>query len=78
MKFGDEITNVCAGDKNPRRHSYYVCASKRNVKCTNKEGEFWETSKEVIFAGHLSYEECEKLYEPIWQQQYGKLKEREG
>jgi hypothetical protein len=71
MKFGEPITNICAGFDNPRRHSYFV-SSKKYIKCTDKKGKFWETDKKVIVSGHISYEECEELYAPIWEEEFGR------
>jgi len=73
VKFGDKITNVCASENNPMLHSYYVRRSKNDIKCTDRKGNFWDVSKQVIFLGHLPYNECEKLYKPIWKKQYDKL-----
>lgn len=82
MKFGDEITNVCAGEENPRRHAYFCkkvtkTKSMRGVphteffiECTDKKGNFWKTDFEVIFAGHLDSETCKTLWEPIWAAHY--------
>lgn len=83
MEFGEPITNVCAGDNNPRRHAYFcqliektrtnrfgVDHTERLVKCTDRCGRFWNTGIEVIFAGHLDYEKCQELFHPIWQAMY--------
>lgn len=71
LAFGDPVTNVCAGEKNPHRHSFVVSHGKTWVKCTDKKGEFWETGIEVIYPGHLDSETCERLFAPIWQAKYG-------
>ena len=71
IDFGDKVTNICAGDKNPHRHSYFVRLKKREAECTDKNGNFWETSIEVIYPGHLSYGTCQVLFEPVWQANYG-------
>ena len=83
MEFGDPVTNVCAGPGNPRRHAYFcqlVTKTRKNrfglnhtehfVKCTDRKGKFWNTDIEVIFAGHIEYAECEKLFAPIWSAHY--------
>lgn len=83
MEFGNEITNVCAGDGNPRRHAYFcehVIKKSKNrfkteftenfVKCTDRKGNFWNTDIEVIFKGHLDAEKCKELFEPIWAAHY--------
>lgn len=71
-KFGDPITNVCAGHPS-RRHSYFVEAKSRGdeVRSTDKAGEFWTTDSKVIFAGHLSDDECKVLFDPIWKAEFG-------
>ena len=74
VKFGDPITNVCAGDTNPHRHSYFVRRKKNTIECTDKKGRFWETYSEVIFPGHLDYAKCQELFEPMWQMKYGEWK----
>ncbi len=78
MEFGQPVTNVCAGDGNPHWHAYFV-AGKTNarknrfgvvhrdylVRCTDKKGKFWDTGIEVVYPGHLSREECERIFAPI-------------
>ena len=72
MKFGDPITNVCVGDKNPHRLCYFVRRKGADIQATDKKGDFWETDKRVIFAGHLSLEKSERLFQPVWEAIYGK------
>lgn len=85
MKFGDPVTNVCAGDRNPRRHSYFVeykVKSHKNrfgvihkyysARCTDGKGKFWNGGLEVTFPGHLSYEESKEIYAPIHAIEFGK------
>ena len=71
IKFGDPVTNVCAGESNPSRHGYFVKVKKVQnstaAECTDKKGRFWSPDIKVIFPGHLDYEECERLYDPIWE-----------
>jgi hypothetical protein len=69
-RFGDQVTNVCAGDGNPRRHALYVSHGKNTVKCTNGKGSFWDTGIEVVFPGKLHPEKCKELFSPIWQAIY--------
>ena len=86
LKFGEPVTNICAGEKNPHRHCLfvqYVVKSRKNrwyvthreywAKCTDGKGEFWNTDIEVIYPGHLSVEESDKLFEPVWQAKFGKV-----
>ena len=83
---GQPVTNVCAGPDNPRRHSgfvehkivprknrYGVVHSSHYARCGNGRGEQWDTDITVVFPGHLSVEECEKLYAPIWEAEFGTL-----
>lgn len=85
IAFGDSITNVCAGESNPRRHCYFVEHVKKRaktlggfpstehlVKCTDKKGKFWNTDIKVIFQGHLDIDECNILFEPIHKEIFGK------
>ena len=65
ISFGDQVTNICAGDNNPTKRSFFVSASRGYVQCTDKKGKFWKTGIEVIFPGHLSDEKCEELFAPI-------------
>jgi len=84
ISFGDPVTNICAGDGNPTKHSYFVAYkinSRKNsyginhkeylARCTDKKGKFWETGIDVIYPGHLSAGECEKLWTPVWEAKYG-------
>lgn len=84
MTFGEPVTNVCAGEGNPRRHSYFVeyvvggYTNKAGIrhndylaKCTDRKGKFWKTDIEVIYAGHLDSEKCKELFEPVWKAYHG-------
>ena len=70
IKFGDPVTNVCAGDRNPTRLGYFVRRMGGDIECTDKKGKFWQPSAEVIFRGHIDYEECVELFHPIWEAFY--------
>jgi hypothetical protein len=78
MSFGDPITNICAGENNPLRWCYFVKLSTvrkvRYVQCTDKMGKFWDVGMEVIHPGHIFYDKCTELFEPVWESQYGKAK----
>ena len=78
INFGDPITNICAGEGNPTRHSYFsriknkvttnrfgIKHTERLVECTNKKGKFWVTNIDVIHSGHLDFPECAKLFLPV-------------
>lgn len=84
LKFGDPVTNVCAGDGNPELHAYFVeytAHGRKNrfgivqrdhwAKCTDRKGKFWNTSIKVIFPGHLDADTRKALFAPIWQAEYG-------
>ena len=84
LSFGEAVTNICAGNKNPHRYGYFVELKKQSHKnrygiihttyfarCTNKKGKFWDASIRVTYPGHLSDEECRRLFEPIWQAEHG-------
>ena len=73
LSFGDPVTNICAGENNPHRHSYFVAfkiKSHRNkydiihneylAKCTDRKGNFWHTNIDVIISDHLDYDKCEE------------------
>ena len=83
LNFGDPITNICAGEGNPRRHAYFVeyeMNLRKNrfgiihtdylVKCTDRKGNFWCTDINVIYGGHLPSSECELLFRPVWRANY--------
>lgn len=86
IKFGEEITNICAGESNPQLHSYFVeikIKSHKNkssithrqyfAKCTDRKGKFWLTNIKVIYPGNLSREKCKELFAPVWESEYGEL-----
>jgi len=70
MSFGDKVTNVCAGEKNPNRLAYFVRKNRHNIECTDKNGAFWFTDKTVIFADWIDYKESTLLYDPIWRAEF--------
>jgi len=85
LQFGEPVTNICAGDKNPHLHAFfvaYVVDSYTNrygvvhrshyAKCTDKKGRSWKTQIDVIYPGHLDAETRAALFEPVWQATYGK------
>jgi hypothetical protein len=80
IRFGDEVTNVCAGEQNPQRHSYFVRykTNSRTAECTDKNGKFWETYIDVIFPGHLDAAVCAELCAPIWEAEHGKRQQNEN
>ncbi len=65
LKFGEMVTNVCAGENNPHRHGYFVQNISEDVECTDGIKEFWKTGCEVVFTGHLRCSECERIFAPI-------------
>jgi len=71
LKFGDPVTNICAGEKNPTRLSFYVSHTNKWARCTDKKGKFWETGIEVIHPGHLDTETSAALFAPVWQARFG-------
>jgi len=77
------VTNVCAGENNPHRHSYFqklVIKQHKNkhgivftdyyARCHLRDGKGWNTDIKVIFPGHLSIEESRKIFHPIWEAEY--------
>lgn len=73
FSFGDPVTNICAGENSPMRHTYYVRRKDGNIEVTNKKGRFWLVLPEVIKPGHLGVAESTMLFQPIWQKRYGKI-----
>ena len=91
LSFGDPVTNICAGENNPRRHSFFVAYkvnSRKNrwgithrehsVNCTDKKGKFWDACVDTTHPGHLDAETCARLFEPVWQAEYGTIKTEIG
>tara|TARA_R110002049_G_scaffold108260_2_gene256460 strand:+ start:61 stop:378 length:318 start_codon:yes stop_codon:yes gene_type:complete len=84
ISFGQPVTNVCAGESNPRKWAYfceYVIKTRSNkfgvshsehfAKLTDGKGKFWNTDIDVIYPGHIFDDKCRELFEPIWQANYG-------
>ncbi len=71
LAFGDPVTNVCAGDKNPHKRGYFVSQNREWVICTDKLGDFWKTGVRVVFPGHLDDAKCIELFAPIHAAIYG-------
>lgn len=71
FRFGEPVTNVCAGDGNRMRHAYFVKVTGDYVEVTDKEGAFSTFGCEVMFPGHLSVEKAKELYQPFWNAQFG-------
>jgi hypothetical protein len=72
IKFGDEVTNICAGENNPMKHCYFVRKIRKGVvQCTDKNGAFWDIGVDVIYQGHLSVDKCKELFDPVWEEEYG-------
>lgn len=84
MKFGEPVTNICAGIENPHRLGYFVklvIKSHRNrygithkdysAQITDGKGYFGDYGIEVIYPGHLDYETCCKLFGSVYAAIYG-------
>lgn len=73
IQFGDPVTNICAGDSNPIRLSYFVRYNipSHTVECTDKKDNFYKMDADVIYPGHLPYAECRELFQPVWEAEYG-------
>ena len=73
LNFGDPVTNICAGDGNPMRLTWFVrySRSSHTAECTDKKGRFDVIGADVIYPGHLPYEECQELFRPVWEAEYG-------
>lgn len=75
IEFGEPVTNICAGERNPQRLAYFVAVvGKRLAKCTDRKGLFWSTGIEVVYPGHLDYAECSRLFDPVWTVLFGQPK----
>lgn len=70
MVFGDRVTNICAGDRNPMLHCYFVKNRKDTAQCTDKKGHFWDIDIKVIYPGHLDEDVRRELFEPVWQSEH--------
>lgn len=84
LSFGDKATNICAGEGNPMRHCTFVEYKKKSTtnkwkikhtehlaRLTDGKGHFGDYEIDVIYPGHLDSEECKKLFDPVWESQYG-------
>ena len=87
LKKGDEVTNICTGESNPMHHCYFVAYLLKPYKnkygipmcdhfaqCRKYINGKYHVSKfdiNIIHKGHLSQEECDKLFDPVWQANYG-------
>jgi hypothetical protein len=73
LKFGDEVTNICAGEQNPSRVAYFVRLKNKGseVECTDKKGSFWLTECSVIYPGNLDKAKCAELFQPVWDAEFG-------
>lgn len=71
LKFGEPVSNVCA-PSNPRFHSYFVRPAQkgRYAQCTDGKGQFWETGSRMIYSGHLTREQANELFTPIWEAEF--------
>ena len=78
LNFGDPVTNICAGENNPMRLGRFVeykIKSRKNragivhrehlARITYGNGKFANIGPIVIYPGHLSYKECEDMFDPI-------------
>jgi len=86
LKKGDEVTNICTTDidqmhhccfvkyvLNPYKNKYGVPMCKKFVKCRKYISGKYHISNfniNVIYKGHLTQEECDKLYAPIWKAEF--------
>jgi hypothetical protein len=78
LEKGQPVTNICAGESNPTRLSFFqglIVKTRKNkfgmpiterwARCSNKKGSSWNTGVEMIYPGHIDYSECQKLFKPI-------------
>ena len=75
IKFGDVVTNICAGDRNPMRISYFVRYKRREhlVEVTDRNGKFSQFDADVIYPGELPIKESKDLFDPVWENRYGSI-----
>lgn len=73
LYFGNKITNICAGDKNPMRLGFFVRYKSHNhlAEITDGCGKFGDYDADVIYPGHIEPDECKKLFEPVWEARFG-------
>ena len=82
LRAGVPVTNICAGEKNPQRHAYFLRyeviahQNKHGIVHTDhwarcgSGGKSWRTGIEVIHFGHLDADECARLFALVWQERY--------
>jgi hypothetical protein len=71
MAFGEPATNICAGSGNPMRHCWFVQLKGDFACCTDRKGKFFDIGIEVVYPGHLTADERERLFAPVWASQFG-------
>jgi hypothetical protein len=84
MKPGDPVTNICAGESNPIRLGKFVCLVEKSrenkwgivhtsrwAKMKDSNGNLHNIDIEVVYAGHLDYAECQRLFAPVWDKRFG-------
>ncbi len=69
--FGEPVTNICAGSGNPMRHCWFVQSKGDFACCTDRKGKFFDIGIEVVYPGHLTADEREKLFAPVWTARFG-------
>jgi len=72
INFGDPVTNICAGERNPMVHCYFVRykAATKVAQCTDKSNKFWDIDIKVIYPGHLDKSARQELFQPVWDSEY--------
>ncbi len=70
LRFGDEVSNICADAENPMWHCYFVRHLNKMIECTDKKGSFFVIGRDSIYPGHLPISECGKLFKTVWKKRF--------
>ena len=73
LKFGDTVTNICAGEKNPMRVCRFVRFKPiaHHATCTDGNGKFCDFGADVIWPGEIPYEQAKAIYRPVCYAEFG-------
>lgn len=81
---GDRVTNVCAGERGrygtfwrihtvSRKNKYGIVHTSVHARVRlDHDGKLHDICPDVIYPGRLASEECKRLFEPVWEAQFGK------
>ena len=84
IKAGDEVTNICTSESNPMHHCFFVAHVTRArthhkikhvqhfARVIDRKGHAGNYGLEVIYKGRLKQDECDGLFAPVLEKEYGR------